>query len=155
MKKNELIDSEYTQPEKNSVKFHPDDKTKHNVFGAITLIILGIIFLLNNFGVLPWSIWRDLWRIWPLFLIFWGFQLIFANSKTASFILWTVIILISFYFFLSIAASTNPLIKNYLPQQFPYLQLPSHNLSNDLPSEDENDDDEELEEYFNEELKLP
>jgi hypothetical protein len=154
MKKNELIDSKYTPPEKNSAEFHPDDKSKNNMFGAIILIILGAIFLLNNFGILPWSIWRDLWRIWPLFLIFWGFQLIFSNSKTARVILWTIIILICSYFFLSIAASTNPSIKNYLPSQFPYLQLPSHNLINDLPSEDEHDDD-ELEEYFNEEFKLP
>jgi len=42
---------------------------KKDFTGALILIVLGTVFLLNNFGLLPWSIWGMVWRLWPLFLI--------------------------------------------------------------------------------------
>lgn len=51
-----------------------------NAVWAIILISLGLIFLLNNFGLLPWNIWGNIWRLWPMFLIIWGLQVIFGRS---------------------------------------------------------------------------
>lgn len=44
------------------------------------LVITGILFLLNNFGLLPWNLW-ELWRLWPLILIFIGLEIILGRSR--------------------------------------------------------------------------
>jgi len=49
-------------------------KYKH-LFWAVILISLGIIFILNNLGVLNFT-WYTLWRLWPLIFIFWGIAIL-------------------------------------------------------------------------------
>ncbi len=39
---------------------------------GIMLLFLGIVFLLQNFGLLSWAIWGTLWRFWPVLLIMTG-----------------------------------------------------------------------------------
>lgn len=51
-----------------------------DVFGGLFLIFLGILFLLNNFGILSWDIWRAYLDYWPLVLIALGLRLIFKDS---------------------------------------------------------------------------
>jgi len=36
------------------------------------LIFLGIVFLLQTLDVLPWGLWRTLWRFWPVLIIITG-----------------------------------------------------------------------------------
>lgn len=43
---------------------------------ALVLLGLGLIFLLQNFGIVSWSMWGNIWRLWPLILIAVGFSLI-------------------------------------------------------------------------------
>ena len=64
--------------EKKVVKHSPVQGS--NLFAAFMLIILGTVFLLNNFGILPWSIWALLWRLWPLILVFWGLEMVFNQT---------------------------------------------------------------------------
>ena len=47
-------------------------------FGLL-LIVLGILFLLENFTYL--SVWRYAWRFWPLILIVFGLSKIFHSIK--------------------------------------------------------------------------
>lgn len=61
-----------------------------NVVGAVLLITLGLLFLLSNYGYLPWSTWAMLWRLWPLFLIILGVQLLLGRSLIAR---WTTALL--------------------------------------------------------------
>lgn len=42
--------------------------------GPILLIGLGILLLLNNFGLIPWEVWRTIARLWPLVLVLLGIQ---------------------------------------------------------------------------------
>jgi hypothetical protein len=42
------------------------------IFWGFLLVLVGGLFLLSNFGVLPWGIWDSLWRTWPVILILWG-----------------------------------------------------------------------------------
>ncbi len=51
--------------------------------GPIILIGAGIIFLLNNLGMLDWSIWQALWQLWPLLLIIGGLDLIIGRRSMA------------------------------------------------------------------------
>lgn len=41
----------------------------------LLLIVAGIIFLLNNFGILPWSVWSTLATLWPVILILFGLDI--------------------------------------------------------------------------------
>lgn len=39
---------------------------------ALILILLGTVFLLDNFNVFPFDVWSELWKLWPLILIVLG-----------------------------------------------------------------------------------
>ena len=49
-------------------------KYRH-VFWAIILIAIGILFMLNNFGVLEFG-FHALWSLWPLILVLWGISIL-------------------------------------------------------------------------------
>ena len=49
-------------------------KYRH-VFWAFILIAIGVLFMLNNFGVLEFG-FRALWSLWPLILILWGISIL-------------------------------------------------------------------------------
>ncbi|HKP51401.1 MAG TPA: toast rack family protein [Chloroflexia bacterium] len=51
------------------------------ILGPIFLILAGVLFLLNNMGVLPWAIWGQLWRLWPLVLIAIGLDMLFGRRS--------------------------------------------------------------------------
>jgi hypothetical protein len=51
-----------------------------SLVGPLILIGLGVLFLLNTLGVLPWGIWATLWRLWPVILILIGVDLLFGRS---------------------------------------------------------------------------
>jgi hypothetical protein len=48
---------------------------------ALFLIAAGTVILLNTLGVLEWSIWLNLWRFWPVFLILIGVGLLFRHGR--------------------------------------------------------------------------
>lgn len=66
-----------------------------DVSGGLIFITLGIILLLNNFGLLPWEIWSNIWRFWPVFIIIGGLNMLFNNSwwKTVIMFIVTAILL--------------------------------------------------------------
>jgi hypothetical protein len=47
----------------------------------VILIGLGIILLLNNLGILEWSVWEVILRLWPVLLIAWGLDLIIGRRS--------------------------------------------------------------------------
>ena len=59
---------------------------------AILLISLGTIFLLNNFGIIPWIIWPRLVLCWPLLLVLVGIRLVLGRSNLAKNITLVVIL---------------------------------------------------------------
>jgi hypothetical protein len=61
--------------------------------GATILIVLGIVFLLNNLGYLPWGIWGALWRFWPVLLILIGVNFFLAGSRPWLMLLVTLVVL--------------------------------------------------------------
>lgn len=54
------------------------NKEEISLFGSIIILIIGILFLLRNLNVLYF---RDIVKLWPLFLIAVGIKLIFNYSK--------------------------------------------------------------------------
>ena len=51
------------------------------LFKGIIIILLGLILLANNFQLLPWNVWSELFRLWPVILIAIGTHLIFRKSS--------------------------------------------------------------------------
>lgn len=49
----------------------------------ILLIVVGSVLLLNNLGVLAWSIWATLAQLWPVILILLGLELILGRRTSA------------------------------------------------------------------------
>lgn len=59
------------------------EKKFRNVFWGVTLLVIGVIFALRNFGVIHFT-WRAFADLWPILLVLWGISLIpaKANLKT-------------------------------------------------------------------------
>lgn len=50
-----------------------------NVFWGVILIFLGVLFILQNLGMVFFD-WRSLWRLWPVILVLWGIAILPAKS---------------------------------------------------------------------------
>jgi hypothetical protein len=46
------------------------------LIGATVLITFGLIIILNNFGLLPWTVLETISKLWPLILVAWGFKML-------------------------------------------------------------------------------
>lgn len=49
------------------------------LFKGLIIILVGIILLLNNLNILEWSVWFNLFKLWPLLLISLGISIIFKR----------------------------------------------------------------------------
>jgi hypothetical protein len=65
-----------------------------SIVAPVILIGAGIVFLMNNLGVLPWSIWNQVWRLWPLILIAIGLELVIGR-RNATLSLLIVVLLVA------------------------------------------------------------
>lgn len=52
-----------------------------SLVGPATLVGLGIILLLNNFGTLRWSVWETIFRLWPVLVIGVGLDLLIGHRS--------------------------------------------------------------------------
>ncbi len=111
------------------VGFHSNGEPLINrITSAATLIVLGIFFLLNTMGIIPWSSWGTVLliflRIWPVFIIIGGFQIIFGKNSLLSSIFGIISSLV-FVFVLMFAAylnTSNNALKQDLEKNIPFLQ---------------------------------
>lgn len=55
--------------------------------GAIFLVLLGTLFLLNTTNVVPWSIWLYLLRFWPILLILAGLKMVLPKTNVGNIIM--------------------------------------------------------------------
>jgi len=46
-----------------------------NIFWGIILILIGILFTLQNLSVIDFD-WYNLWRLWPVILVLWGISIL-------------------------------------------------------------------------------
>jgi hypothetical protein len=64
--------------------------------GPVLLIGLGLIILMNNLGVLNWSVWDMLFRLWPLILITIGLDFLIGRRSVWGSLLALVLIVAVF-----------------------------------------------------------
>jgi hypothetical protein len=51
-------------------------KHGNGIFGGLFLVFLGTVFLLTNLGLVPSSVWNELWKFWPVLIILLGLRLL-------------------------------------------------------------------------------
>lgn len=90
---------------------------------AFILIALGIIFLLTNFDFVSWELFSELWRFWPLLLVFWGLQLLAGSNKISKLIITLLGLLILTYTILFSVYLTNPAMQDALKPLAPFFPL--------------------------------
>jgi hypothetical protein len=49
--------------------------------GPVILIGLGVVFLLNNLGIVSWSVWEIIFRFWPILLVAAGLDLLVGRRS--------------------------------------------------------------------------
>lgn len=62
----------------------------NKVFWGVLLIVLGVLFLVDQMGIFdPWhiSVWTLIWKLWPLILIFLAVRLLLQQNFTGGVIL--------------------------------------------------------------------
>ena len=102
-------------------------KYRHLFWGLI-LIAIGMLFILNNFGVIHFS-WYSFWRLWPIILLFWGITILPVRD-IFKYILLAVVIISMF------------LIINHMPEGRPWywrFHHPDHSFRWEWDDNDEND----------------
>ncbi|MFZ5817757.1 MAG: LiaF transmembrane domain-containing protein [Bacillota bacterium] len=52
---------------------------RRSLAGPLILVFIGAVLLLNNLGVITWSIWEILWRFWPVWLIAMGVDMLLGR----------------------------------------------------------------------------
>lgn len=110
------------EPQKTCGELGRTMKNDHDIVWAIFMISIGVIFLMNSFGVLSWGIWSVLWRFWPVLLILGGVQLLLGKSvfsKVLTAILAVVVINFAILAsILSMGGELRVLISNWTGESF-------------------------------------
>jgi len=87
--------------------------------GAIALIVAGTIFLLNNYAALPWSVWREIARLWPLLFIVVGVQMVFGRGWIVKLLLSLVVVAAIGLVVLVSLAKSNASVEGWLNKVWP------------------------------------
>jgi hypothetical protein len=69
---------------------------RRGLVGPIILISLGVLFLLNNLGLLQWTVWEVAWRLWPIALIGLGLDLMIGRRSLVGSIVVVVLMVLAF-----------------------------------------------------------
>ena len=95
-----------SEKEQETEEASPESKIKHkeiiirhhhdggNIVWGILFIFLGATFLLNNIGIIPWSIWDSLIHYWPLLLVLGGIQIILGGGAGADLVMLVITLVI-------------------------------------------------------------
>lgn len=57
----------------------PQSPRRGGIVWPLILILLGVSFLLNNLGIVSWNVWEVMWRLWPVWLIVAGLDLLIGR----------------------------------------------------------------------------
>lgn len=85
--------------------------------GPALMIGLGIIFQLNNFGVLSVGVWDLILRLWPLLLVAWGFDLIFGRRSVWLSLIGAIVVLILLAGALALQGVVQPALQGEIFQE--------------------------------------
>lgn len=70
-----------------------DSMTRRSLVGPALLVGLGLVLLFNNLGLLAWSVWEVLFRLWPVLLIAAGLDLLIGRRSAWGSLLVAILLL--------------------------------------------------------------
>ena len=76
----------------------------------LILISAGVIFLLNNMGLLSWSVWDALWSLWPVLLIAIGLDILFGRRSAIGSLIALVLVIAVIAGAVWLAVTATPLV---------------------------------------------
>ncbi|HYF91718.1 MAG TPA: LiaF domain-containing protein [Symbiobacteriaceae bacterium] len=60
----------------------PERPRRRSVVGPVILILLGLAFLTHNLGIFTFNIWELMWKLWPLWLVAVGLDMIIGRRTS-------------------------------------------------------------------------
>ena len=69
-------------------------KRSRSFFWPIMLISLGVLLLLSNLGIVPWTTWNLIWRFWPLVLVAVGIDVLLGQRSAFGAIISAFLVLV-------------------------------------------------------------
>lgn len=72
-----MVYDDFRMESQKEIKHEEKKRLGRGVYAGILLLVLGVIFLLNNFGITS----IDIGKFWPVFLILSGLYLVFGFRK--------------------------------------------------------------------------
>ena len=57
-------------------------RRRPGIVGPLILITIGVLLLLNQLGKLPWDLWLNVWRFWPVIFILIGVDILVSASRS-------------------------------------------------------------------------
>lgn len=95
---------------------------RHSLTTAILLILIGLIFLFNNFGILSWSVWEVIWKIWPVFLILFGLEMLIGKKFLGKAVMILLIVILSLALIGFLFSLSNQNFSRELQKRLPFWQ---------------------------------
>ena len=80
----------------------------------LILIALGVIFLLNNLGILSWSVWDVIWRLWPVLLIAIGLDILVGRRSAIGSLIALVLVIAVIAGAVWLAVAATPMVTGQL-----------------------------------------
>ena len=68
-------------------------RQSRSFFWPIILISIGVLLLLSNLGIVPWTTWNLLWRFWPLILVAVGIDILIGQRSAVGSVISAFLIL--------------------------------------------------------------
>lgn len=117
--------------DKKEINVEPKNhKSSGDPVWAIFLISVGIILLLNNFELIPWSIWGNIWKFWPIFLILAGVRIIIGKNVISTILISIIGILLAGVIILYSVISISSVFENWLKDTSPSVHQRFDNFRN-------------------------
>jgi hypothetical protein len=79
-------------------------------------IFFGSILLLNSLNILPWSVWGQILRFWPLLLILAGVRILVGNNPLSRLLMLIINFVVFGSVLLLILSQFTPEFVSWLPQ---------------------------------------
>jgi hypothetical protein len=86
-------------------------------FGGVIVLLVGVILILNNFGIVAWEIWGAMAPLWPVLLVIVGLRIVLGrNVVSRAFTDLIALLLIIFVILVGLAHIGSPLLgQMHLP----------------------------------------